>query len=295
MGGKLAIYIPAYNEERSIGSVVLQAKRYGRVIVVDDGSTDKTAQIATLAGARVVAREKNGGYGAALQTILDEARAAPEAAFVIMDGDYQHNPSDIPKISKPVLEGKADVAVGSRFKGGFVGQPAYRKEGIAILNRMASAGNGKTGVDFQCGFRALSKKAAGKIRITEDGFAGGAEMLTSATEAGLRLAAVPISVRYYGESKQGALEHGAGLFAYFAGSIAYRKPLFLFGLAGAALLFCAALLGIYVVQTFYSTKILPIGSALLTVFCGVGGMVLMLMGINLYTLNAILKKKGNDG
>ena len=68
-----------------------------------------------------------------------------------------------------------------------------------------------------------------------------------------------------------------------------------FGLAGAALLFCAALLGIYVVQTFYSTKILPIGSALLTVFCGVGGMVLMLMGINLYTLNAILKKKGNDG
>lgn len=294
MGGKLAIYIPAYNEERSIGSVVLQAKKYGRVIVVDDGSSDRTAQVATLAGAKVIARGKNGGYGAALQTILEEARKAPELVFVIMDGDYQHDPSDIPKISKPVLEGKADVAVGSRFSGKFVGQPAYRREGVALLNRMAAVGNGKTGVDFQCGFRAFSKKAAGRIRMAENGYAGAAEVLTSAIDAGLRIAPVPISVRYYGEAKQGALGQGAGLFAYFVESIAHQKPLLFFGLAGAALLLSSALLGIYVVDTFYSTKILPIGSALLTVFCGMGGLVMLLIGINLYTLNAILKKRGND-
>jgi glycosyltransferase involved in cell wall biosynthesis len=148
MGGKLAIYIPAYNEERSIGSVVLQAKKYGRVIVVDDGSADRTMHVAISAGAKVIGHGTNRGYGAALRTILESARLSGAEAFVIMDGDYQHDPSEIPLIAKPVVDGRADVAVGSRFAGKFVGQPFYRKEGVALLNGLAKMETQKNDVDL---------------------------------------------------------------------------------------------------------------------------------------------------
>lgn len=295
MGGKLAIYIPAYNEERSIGSAVLRAKEYGSVIVVDDGSKDRTAKVAASAGARVIAHGKNLGYGAALRTVLESAQDSGADVFVIMDGDYQHDPSEIPLVAKPVISGKADVAVGSRFAGKFVGQPTYRKEGVAFLNGLARMENRKNSVDFQCGFRAFSRKAAGKMKVSENGYAGGTEMLSSAIRAGLKVVEVPVHVRYYREESGGALSQGAGLFAYLVQAIALRKPLFFFGLAGAGLILCSTLLGLWVVDTFYASGALPVGSALLTLFTGIGGLVMILIGINLYTLEAILKKRENDG
>ncbi len=295
MGGKLAIFIPAYNEERSIGSAVLSAKKYGSVFVVDDGSDDRTAQIAADAGAKVIAHGKNRGYGAALRTIIEAARKAPADVFVIMDGDYQHDPAEIPLVAKPVLGGEADVAVGSRFSGKFVGSPAYRKGGILVLNSLAGAGNGSGKMDFQCGFRAFSKKAAGKIKISESGYAGGTQMLTSAIDAGLKVGQVPVHVRYYQKESGGALSQGASLLAYLVEAMALKKPLVFFGLTGALLLVCSALLGLFVVNTFYATRVLPIGSALLTVFTGIGGLVMVLIGINLYTLESLLKRRERDG
>ena len=110
MKGKLAIFIPAYNEERSIGSVVLLARKHGAVHVVDDGSTDRTGAIAKSAGARVIRRKRNGGYGAALATAVKCAKNADAAVIVFIDADFQHEPGDIARLAEPVLSGKAGGA-----------------------------------------------------------------------------------------------------------------------------------------------------------------------------------------
>jgi glycosyltransferase involved in cell wall biosynthesis len=102
MSGIVAI-LPAFNEEVSIGSVVLQTKRYvDRVIVVDDGSSDRTAEVAKLAGAEVIRHQTNRGKGAALKTGFESLNGMH--AVVTIDTDGQHNPSDIPRLLEPVLK-----------------------------------------------------------------------------------------------------------------------------------------------------------------------------------------------
>lgn len=112
MSGITAI-LPAYNEEVSIGSMVLGARQYAdRVIVVDDGSRDRTAEVALLAGAEVLRHAKNQGKGAALKTGF--AALNSPTAVVTMDTDGQHNPADIPRLIRPILQGEADMVNGSR-------------------------------------------------------------------------------------------------------------------------------------------------------------------------------------
>jgi len=288
---KLAIFIPAYNEERAIGSVVLQSKKYGEVFVVDDGSLDRTAQIAAAAGARVIRRRENGGYGAALKTIFETAAKADCDAFITIDGDGQHDPEEIPRVAAPVLRGKADVCVGSRFLGRFVGAPAARVGAVKLLNEMAGLESEHKPIDFQCGFRAFSKKAALRARLSQKGYAACGEAIASCLEAGLKVVEVPVSVRYFGENG-GAFAQGMDVLGFLANSIAKKKPLVFFAGGGLALVLVSALFGLFVVDTFYSKRVLPIGSAFLTVFTGIVGLVLISIGINLYALDAILEKKG---
>jgi len=288
----VSIFVPAFNEERSIGSAVLRAKKFGKVYVVDDGSRDATAQVAADAGATILAHGKNLGYGAALKTIWQHAKKSSSEIIVIMDGDYQHDPSEIPLLIGPIASGKADACVGSRFLGKFVRPPPGRKQGVQLLNHLAGMhANGKA-VDFQCGFRAFSRQAVGKISFKGDGYSAGAEMLVSAMRQNLRVVEVPVSVRYY-ETNGISIGQGAGLFGYLAKEIAHRKPLVFFGGAGVLLLAASAALGIFVVNRFYTQGLLPIGSAFLTVFTGIAGLVMLLIGINLYTLEALLPRKGD--
>jgi glycosyltransferase involved in cell wall biosynthesis len=287
---KLAIFIPAFNEERSIGSVVLQAKRYGQVFVVDDGSTDRTSAIARAAGAKVVRRSQNGGYGAALKTAFLHARKTDADAFVFLDADGQHDPAEIPLVAAPVLEGRADLSIGSRFLGKATGAPAYRLIGVGVINRLSAIQAQKKGVDYQCGFRAFSRSAAGKIKVRQDGYQACGEVVVSAQRKGLRIAEVPVHIRYFEEGGN-PLAHGAGLVSHIMAGIAKRKPMVFFGGGGMLLLAVSALLGIFVVNTFYSKGVLPIGTAFLTVFAGISGLVLILIGINLYTLGAVLGRR----
>src|SRR5439155_16918370 len=131
--------IPAFNEQKTIGSIVLTARRYAsKVIVVDDGSNDETAWIAEQAGATVVHHPTNRGYGAALRSCFDYARNNDFAVLVILDGDGQHRPEMIPKVAAPISEGKADISIGSRFLDGHHshGVPRYRKFGIGLITRL---------------------------------------------------------------------------------------------------------------------------------------------------------------
>jgi len=289
--GKIVVFIPAYNEERTIGSVVLLAKKYGEVFVIDDGSDDKTAEIARKAGAGVIAHKKNMGYGAAHKTALAAAQKMDASAFVFMDADGQHDADEIPIVAAPVLEGKADVCQGSRFLGKFVSAPAGRREGVAFINKLSSVQNGKKEVDAQCGFRAISKKAAGVVTVGHDGFAGGSEIVASAQLAGLRVAEAPVHVKYFSE-KNNPFAQGAGLLDYIAGRAIRKNPLALFAGVGAVLLALSALLGVFVVDTFYTRHELATGSAFLTVFFGIAGMIMVLIGLNLYTLKKVLETRG---
>lgn len=290
MKGKLAILIPAYNEERTVGSVVLLASKHGNVVVVDDGSADRTAEVARAAGARVLKHGKNMGYGAATRTALAAAQKMGADAFVFMDADGQHDPAEIPAVAAPVLGGKADFCQGSRFLGRFVSAPAGRREGVALINKLNSAQNGKEEIDSQCGFRALSRKALEMAVVAQDGYAGGAEIASSAQHAGLKVCEVPVHVRYFGE-RNNPFQQGAGLVDYVAGEIIRKNPLALFAGMGAVLLAVSALLGAFVLDTFYTRHELATGSAFLTVFFGIAGMIMVLIGINLYTLEKVLQKR----
>ena len=111
------VAMPAYNEGKYIGSVILQAQQYAdEVIVVDDGSTDHTSRIAELAGATVIRHQERKGKGAALQSILGEAKNKAADVLVLIDADSQHNPEEIPSLIKAISEG-SDLIIGSRTMG----------------------------------------------------------------------------------------------------------------------------------------------------------------------------------
>ena len=290
---KIAIFIPAYNEENTVGTAVLLSKKYGDVFVIDDGSADRTAEVAGNAGARVISLGKNMGYGAAINAAIAEARKTGAAASVFLDADMQHNPDDIARIAAPVLQGKADVCLGSRFSGKFVDAPAGRKAGVTIVNALfgVKGSDGKT-LDSQCGFRAFSKKAIAAVSSASSGFSAGAEFISSARKSGLRIVEVPVEVKYYRGRDASPLSQAASLVEYAVGLGARKKPLVYFCGAGAVLIALSALLGAYVVETFYSGGALMVGSALLSVFMGIGGLALVLIGINLYTLQMLMKSRG---
>ena len=135
--------IPAYNEERFIGSVVLKAKRcVHHVIVVDDGSSDTTSRIAADAGAEVVRHEENRGKGAALATGFLHARAHKPGAVVMLDADGQHRPEEIHQVIKPVLMGQADIVIGSRYLDDRSSVPRHRVWGHRFFNLLTSSASG---------------------------------------------------------------------------------------------------------------------------------------------------------
>src|SRR6058998_2755784 len=113
---KILVAIPAFNEGTTIGSVVLKARQFAsEVIVIDDGSTDDTAETAALAGAHVIRHARNLGKGLAIRTAWLYARDHVPEALVLLDGDHQHDPNDIPRLIETVLSGKSDVALGVRW------------------------------------------------------------------------------------------------------------------------------------------------------------------------------------
>jgi glycosyltransferase involved in cell wall biosynthesis len=289
MKKNIVIFIPAHNEERSIGSVVLLAKKYGKVFVVDDGSTDATARVASEAGAALISHRKNLGYGAALKSIFEAAAEMEFGALVLLDADFQHDPAQIPQIAAPVLSGRADVALGSRFLGRFEGASAARKLGVGALNRLNGMGTGGKALDFECGFRAFGKRAVEKIKFWEAGYAASSEIAAAAQAGGLKVAEVPVAVRYFEQGRKNALVQGAGLVGYVVGKIARRKPLAIFCVAGTICMLLSGGLGVFVADTYLESGNFAIGSAFLTVFFGIAGLVLVLLGINLYMLGKMLE------
>ena len=138
LSSEIAVIIPAYNEELTIGSVVLRARMFSdTVIVVDDGSADRTSETALMAGARVLRMAANGGKAAAVMRGFAELENVDYTVVVMMDADGQHYPEDLPRVIAPILTDEADLVIGSRFiKGGAkVRLPPAGAEGARPLHQ----------------------------------------------------------------------------------------------------------------------------------------------------------------
>jgi glycosyltransferase involved in cell wall biosynthesis len=196
--------LPAYNEEISIGSVVLRTKQYAdRVIVIDDGSSDRTAEVAALAGAEVLRHKVNQGKGAALKTGFGSMNGS--AVIITIDTDGQHDPADIPRLAEPILKGEADMVNGSRYlNGNKKDTPLYRRLGQKVLDAATNMDSGLSVTDSQSGFRAFAPSAKEAFHFKQNGLAIESEMLADAAAAGLRIQEVEIGVRY---DVDGSSEH----------------------------------------------------------------------------------------
>jgi glycosyltransferase involved in cell wall biosynthesis len=196
---KIAI-VPALNEERSIAAVIAEIRAADPefdVVVIDDGSTDRTAAVAAEKGAVVVSLPFNLGIGGAVQTGLQYARDHDFDISVQIDADGQHDPGELPKLLVPLIEGEADVVVGSRFLGEKnYKAPMLRRIGIRIFARIVSTVVGQPLTDTSSSFRAYGRRAIGYFaRDYPHGFVETVEATVIAARCGLRLKEVPVVMR----------------------------------------------------------------------------------------------------
>ncbi|MFQ5620554.1 MAG: glycosyltransferase family 2 protein [Candidatus Nanoarchaeia archaeon] len=193
---KTMIIIAAYNEEKAIGDVLkdLRDHDYKDVVVVDDGSSDNTAEAAK--EAHVVRHAINRGQGAALRTGLQYALDHGADIIVTFDADGQHQAKDLPKLVDPIKEGKVKAVLGSRFIGGLTKMPWKRKlllKGSIIVQYLFY---GIKLTDAHSGLRALHKDAASKIDIRSDGMAHSHEFAEQIHKHKITFKEAPIDVRY---------------------------------------------------------------------------------------------------
>jgi len=265
---KIIVALPAYDEELVIGSMVLKSKQYtNEVIVIDDGSSDDTSNIAELAGAVVLRHEQNKGKGAAIKTAISYAKEN--------NADGQHNPDEILDIIAPIQNGEADLVNGSRFLGNTSDNiPSHRRVGQEVLTLTTIlAGNKVNVTDSQNGFRAFSKKTLDMFKFKHSGFAIESEMLMDAAENGARIVEVPISVRYDvpNPHSKNSLAHGFGVFDSLLKQFQQRRPLLYFGLPGFLMFVVGLVLGLQTLYGYNTMGQFWIGKAMLT-------MVFMLLG-----------------
>ncbi len=208
----IAAAIPIFNEEQRIDEVLKATRELvDLVLVVDDGSTDAGADVAAKAGAKVIRHAGNQGKGAALQTALAWAREQSSVQeLVLLDGDGQHNPSDIPRLLTKLREEKLDIVVGSRFLGSN-DAPLYRLFGLHVLSASAALGSGVHISDSQSGFRALSRRAIDALELRATSFSVESEMQFDGAEKGLRFGEIPIQIVYAGPARRSPIVHGTSV------------------------------------------------------------------------------------
>lgn len=210
---KVIAAIPCCNTEPSIAEVVSKAKKHvDQVIVIDDGSHDATAEAARAAGALVISHDTNRGYGEAIKSCFEAAKTNAGDVLVILDGDGQHNPDEIPKLLTPILHGAADMTIGSRFITKERSMPRYRKFGIDVITLLWNFGSKTKISDTQSGFRAYSKKIFGTLPLSEQGMGVSIEILEKARRRRAIIKEVPISCLYAPSTlNPKAIKHGLGV------------------------------------------------------------------------------------
>ncbi len=197
---KLVVTIPAFNEENTIEKVIreIPKKITGiekiEVLVIDDGSIDSTSKIARSLGAAVIRNPLNKGLAFTFSRGLETALEMGADVVVNTDADFQYNQTQIPSLVAPILEGRADIVLGSRFLGTIESMPAGKYWGNRAMSAMVSFLTGQHITDSQTGFRAFSREAALKINVFSD-YTYTQETILEAWEKNLVILEVPADFR----------------------------------------------------------------------------------------------------
>lgn len=281
---KILAAIPCYNEAVTIGSVVLQTRKYvDEVLVIDDGSTDDTRAIALEAGAKVITHAVNSGKGSAVRTALKYAQDGAFDCLVLLDGDGQHDPREIPTLVKPVQEGTADLVIGSRFLSNKNRIPKYRRLGQKVLTTMTNLASRNVTTDSQSGFRVLNKAAIERFTLDSKDYNVESDMITSLSTQGIAITEVPISVTYDvpNKHKKNPITHGFGVLRSIFGTMEYSNPFLTFGIVGIATLLGGIAFVITAFSAYAATTVLPFWTSLVGGTFVVLGLLFLMAGITL--------------
>lgn len=198
----ILVIIAAFNEEREVGTVVSSVRDRGyEVVVVDDGSSDATSEMALSAGAVVVQHPVNLGQGAALQTGIEYGLRKGYSMLVTFDADGQHDPDDIKALSDCMAVSGADVVLGSRFLGSTIGMTGVRRILLKAAVSFTRLTTGLSLTDAHNGLRLLNRKAASVIHLKQNRMAHASEILEQIASSRLSYMECPVTIRYTDYSK----------------------------------------------------------------------------------------------
>jgi glycosyltransferase involved in cell wall biosynthesis len=198
---KIYAVIPAFNNERTIIDLIERVRNsINHVLVIDDGSTDKTASLAENSGAHVIRVPKNRGKGNALRIAFNFALVHDLDAIITLDADLQHDPSEISKFIEQNKKDGSNIIIGNRLHGENPIPPIrYGPNRVGTI--LFSWLTGQTIKDSQCGFRLYDRKMMQNIRILNDGFEAEADILLRAGRRGYKIGFVPIQAIYFSDGR----------------------------------------------------------------------------------------------
>jgi len=291
----ITIGIPAFNEEKNIGKVIVTLKKITNdIIVCDDGSNDLTKEIAEGLGAKVISHTKNMGYGEAIKSIFNEAKKKEADILVTFDADGQHRPEDIKSVTKPIIDQKAEIVIGSRFLKNETNMPKYRKIGVKVLTKVTNMSIKENLTDSQSGLRAYQKKVLQNISLTDSGMGISTEILIKSHQEEFRIVEVPIQILYGKDtSTHNPVSHGTSVLLSTIKYTSIQHPLKFYGIPAIIFLlvgmsFMIWTFQIYAEETRVVTNIVLVGIGTLLL-----GAVLMISAILLYSLVSVVQDKRN--
>ncbi|MGB9940833.1 glycosyltransferase family 2 protein [Methanosarcina sp.] len=283
----VAAVLPAYNEEVSIGSIVLLTKLYAdNVIVVDDASSDRTAEIAKKAGAEVIAHTTNRGQDAALETGFKAAADLGADIIVAMSSNGHQNPADIPRLVAPIIKGSADIVNGSLYLNSPERTtPVYRRVGQTLLGKFTNKSPRKI-ADSQSIFRAFAASTKDIIHFDAQCMIIESKTVADAGKSGLRIKEVEIGTHHnFGDQVRDPIKYILGVLKTLVKDIEVNKPLYFYAVPGFALATC----GFYMGLKFLEAIILGIENlhywpVFLMTFLSVAGVYMTIRGIVIHSL-----------
>ncbi len=288
----IAIVAPAYNEEESIGGVLKdikvvmdKTKHKYEILVIDDGSSDKTAEIAKKTGAIVFSHPANYGLAESFRTGISKALERKADLIVHIDTDGQYSPSEIPKLIKPVTDGKADLVLGSRFLGTIEHMPLMKRCGNRAFSRVISKITKMKVTDGQTGFRAFTREVGEKVKI-KSMHTYTQEMIIRAAKMKFRIAEVPVYFARRKSGKSRLVSHplGYAFNAWINILRVYRdfEALKFFGSIGTLFMLIGFLTGLFVVSQIFISgwptidRMIP--TVMLAVLFLISGVQILLFG-----------------
>ena len=289
---KITVGLPAYNEEKNIAKIIVQLKKVAdQIIVCDDGSTDLTSRIAESLGTIVIKHPKNLGYGSAIRSIFLKAREINSEILVTIDSDGQHKIEDVEKVVKPVVYGRADISIGSRFLDKDDNAPKYRKLGINIITKVTNSSLSEKITDSQSGFRAYNSKVLQALTPSDSGMGISTEILIKSSNLGFKIAEVPTEIQYEGDtSSQNPVSHGTGVLLSTLKYISIERPLRFYGIP-SFIFFAIGLTFTFLSIQFYadvgrlSTNLTLVAAGTLLI-----AIILAITAILLYSLVSVVRE-----